>query len=104
MLIDYIAFNFYIPGEINSKPTVVHLYDEARIIKNLKIKMLIGMNVIKSEQINLYHNLKILTVSSCQNLTAPIKYHSKINQPFKKSIKIKRRIKLESNSLVNVPI
>jgi hypothetical protein len=37
-------------------------------------------------------------------LTALIKYHSKINQFLKRSIKIKRRIKLEFNSLMNVLI
>jgi hypothetical protein len=66
--------------------------------------MLIDINVIESKQINLYYNLEILTMGSCQNLTASIKYHSKINQPLKKSVKIKRRIKLEPNSLMNVPI
>jgi hypothetical protein len=104
MLIDYVALNFYILGEINSKSVVAHLYDKAKIIKNFKIKIFIDMNVIEPEQINLCHNLRILTVGNCQNLTAPIKYHSKINQSFKKSIKIKRRIKLKSNSLMNVPI
>jgi hypothetical protein len=62
------------------------------------------MDVMGSEQINLYHNFGILTVGSCQNLTALIKYYSKINQLFKRSIKIKRRIKLESNLLMNIPI
>jgi hypothetical protein len=62
------------------------------------------MDVMKSEQINLCHNLEILTVDSCQNLTTPIKYYFKINQSFKRLIKIKRRIKLKSNSLMNVPI
>jgi hypothetical protein len=62
------------------------------------------MNVMKPEQINLYHNFEILTVGSCQNLTAPIECHSKINQLLKKSVKIKRRIKLKFNSLVNVSI
>jgi hypothetical protein len=62
------------------------------------------MNVIKPKQINLYHNFGILIVGSCQNLTTLIEYYSKTNQFFKKSIKIKYRIKLESNSLINVPI
>jgi hypothetical protein len=62
------------------------------------------MNDIEPKQINLYHNLEILIIGSCQNLTAPIKYHSKINQLFKRSIKIKRRIKLKPNLLMNVPI
>jgi hypothetical protein len=43
-------------------------------------------------------------MGSCQNLIALIKYHFKINQFFKRSIKIKRRIKLESNLLINVLI
>jgi hypothetical protein len=66
--------------------------------------MFIDMDVIGSEQINLYYNLEILIVGSCQNLTALIKYYSKINQFFKRSVKIKRRIKLKPNLLVNVPI
>jgi hypothetical protein len=66
--------------------------------------MLIDINVMEPEQINLYYNFEILTVGSCQNLTALIKYYSKINQSFKRSVKIKRRIKLKSNLLMNVPI
>jgi hypothetical protein len=62
------------------------------------------MDVIESEKIDLYHNFEILIVSSCQNLTALIECHSKINKFFKRSVKIKRRIKLESNLLMNVPI
>jgi hypothetical protein len=62
------------------------------------------MDVMGSEQINLCHNFEILTMSSYQNLTALIEYYSKINQFFKKLVKIKRRIKLESNLLMNVLI
>jgi hypothetical protein len=43
-------------------------------------------------------------MGSCQNLTALIEYYSKSNQFFKKSVKIKRRIKLEFNLLMNVSI
>jgi hypothetical protein len=62
------------------------------------------MDVMGPKQINLYHNFKILIIGIYQNLIAPIECHSKINQSFKRSVKIKRRIKLESNLLIKVPI
>jgi hypothetical protein len=62
------------------------------------------MDVMESEQINLYYSLEILIMGSCQNLITLIKYYSKINQSFKKSVKIKRRIKLEFNLLMNILI
>jgi hypothetical protein len=66
--------------------------------------MLIDIYVIKLKLINLYHNFEILIVGNFQNLITSIECHSKIKQSFKRLIKIKYRIKLEFNSLMNVPI
>jgi hypothetical protein len=73
-------------------------------MKIFKTKIFIDMDVIELKLINLCYNLEIFTVSNCQNLTASIECHSKINQSFKKFVKIKYRIKLKFNSLMNVPI
>lgn len=76
---EYVFLDFYIIGRIQGRPTIVYITREVHVVDSLKVKMLIGVNVFKSESIIFNFRRKILIIKSCQNLIADIHVFIKDN-------------------------
>ena len=66
----YVMIDLYISERIIDESALAHLADEIHIVNNLKVNMLIDMNIMSSEQIILDFDKNILIVSICKSLSA----------------------------------
>jgi hypothetical protein len=60
---EYILLDFYIPGIANDRIELVKIIAEIHLVPNLKAKMLIGVNIIKAEDMDISFNSRTLTIA-----------------------------------------
>ena len=54
---EFVILNIYISELINSKIEMIEIIAEVHLVHNLKIKLLIDVNVLNSEEMNIsFHN------------------------------------------------
>ena len=49
----YIILNFYIPGLVNSQIEVIEIIIEVYLVQNLKIKLLINVDILNLKKMNI---------------------------------------------------
>ena len=59
---EYVILNFYISGLINSQIEIIEITAEVHLVHNLKAKLLIGIDILKSEKMNISFFKQLLTV------------------------------------------
>ena len=89
----YVMIDFYISERIIDESVLAHLADEIHIVNNLKVNMLIDMNIMNSEQIILDFDKNILIVSTCKGLSAFIFITSK-------DIRVNRTVRTAAKTIV----
>ena len=53
----YVILNFYISDLVNSQIKVIEIIVKIHLIHNLKVKLLVNINVLDSEEMNIsFHN------------------------------------------------
>ena len=90
---EFVILNIYISELINDKIEMIEIIVKVHLVHNLKIKLLIDINVLNSEKMNIsFHNC-FLIISSKDRWEARIHIHAKNNthiyqkiQVFKKQI------------------
>ena len=54
---EFVIFNIYISELINSKIEIIEIITEVYLIHNLKVKLLIDIDILNSEKMNInFHN------------------------------------------------
>ena len=76
---EYYLINLYISNIIKEKPLLVYLRREIYIIDDLKIKILIRVNILSFKRILINVGEKKLLIRSYNNLIADIKIKAKNN-------------------------
>ena len=59
---EYVILNFYISDLINSQIKIIKITAEIHLVHNLKTKLLIEINIFKSEKMNISFFKQLLTV------------------------------------------
>ena len=88
---DYLLLFMYVKKQIDDQFVVVHFRREIHVINNLKIKLLLKINVINSKRIMIDLNQRQLFIKNCQNLTIKLKIIVKNNVKIRRVIKIKKK-------------
>ena len=76
---DYLLFFMYVKKQIDDQFIVVHFRRKIHVINNLKIKLLLEINVMNSKRIIVDLNQRLLLIKNCQNLTIKLKIIVKNN-------------------------
>ena len=63
-IIKYVKLNIYLPNFKNNKRVQVLIIREIYIINNLRAKLLIGINIIKSKTIDIFILKRIITIEN----------------------------------------
>ena len=77
---EYVKMDVYIAEKIVESSNIEHLKIEFHLIEDLKANVLIKMNIMKFEKIVFNFERKIMTISICKNLEAPISIQKKKTQ------------------------
>ncbi len=74
---DYFRLSMYLQGKINDKIVVAHFCQEVHVVRNLKTKLLLEINIIGLERIIVDANRQKLIIKSCRSLKTKLKIKSK---------------------------
>ena len=74
---EYMILNLWIISLLENKETIVHIKREARIVNNLKVKLLVRTDIFESEKIDLLFNSDKMIINSCKALIILISTSSK---------------------------
>lgn len=77
---------------------------EIHLINDLKIKMLIDIDIMRSKRIQLNLNSRIMQIESCQNLVAAIDIFARSNANVKRVVRSRDRIVILSHTLYEISI
>ena len=70
---EYVITQFYIDNIITNKKSIIaYVIVEIYLINDLKINMLIEINILKSQKIILNFEHNTLTINNCQNIKVAI--------------------------------
>ena len=54
---EYVILKIYISGLVNEKIEIIEIVAEVHLVHNLKVKLLISINILDSEEMNInFHN------------------------------------------------
>ena len=76
---EYVILDFYFKEKCHKETAVTHVKTEFHFVDELKIKILININVMNSKQMSFNFDSNILMISICQNMKISISFHRKAN-------------------------
>jgi len=91
---DYFRLLIYLQGKINDKIIVVYFCRKIYVIKNLRAKLLLKINIIDFERIIVNANKRKLIIKNCRNLKTKLKIK------LTNDIRIKQVIKIEKSFVI----
>ena len=102
MINDYLILNIYIKEKIDFKNAIIHIHRELYIINDLKIKILLKMNIIIFKRIIIDINVKIFRINNYKNFIIDFNIIIKNNKRIRKILKIEKKIIIEINTIIKV--
>ncbi|SLM41272.1 hypothetical protein LPUS_12228 [Lasallia pustulata] len=104
MTYEYVHLDLWFKGLLNSKPATAHIQREARIVNDLKAKLLVGMDILGPEKIDLLFTSEKMVMNSCKGLVVLITTTSQTGQPVKRNVQTVKKVLIEPYTLSKVPI
>ncbi|SLM39753.1 hypothetical protein LPUS_10359 [Lasallia pustulata] len=104
MTYEYVHLDLWFKGLLDSKPATAHIQREARIVNNLKAKLLVEIDILGPEKINLLFTSEKMVMNSCKGLVVPITTTSRTGQPVKQNIQTVKKVLIKLHTLLKVPI
>jgi len=89
---NYLQLLMYFQNTIDNNIIVVYFCQEIYVIKNLRAKLLLNINIIDLKHIIVNINKQKLIIKSCRNLKTQLKIKLKNNIRVKRVVKIKRSL------------
>lgn len=68
----YIIIDIFIERKLKSKPALGQITKEIHLVKNLRAKVLLGLDVLAPERMTINIWKKLLIIKACNNLAVPI--------------------------------
>lgn len=99
----YILLDIYLDG--TSKGTAARGYfrREVHVVKNLKCKVLLGMDILGAERVTLNMADKVMVIPTCQDLVVPIRIAPKLNARIRRVVHSKDQSVIPAKSVVQIP-
>ena len=104
MTYEYVRLDLWFKGLLNGKPATTYIQREARVVNNLKAKLLVGMDVLGPEKIDLLFTSEKMVINSCKGLVVLITTTSRTGQPVKQNVQTVKKVLIEPHTLAKVPI
>jgi len=98
---EYADLAIYLSGD-KIRTTVIEW--EVHIVKDLKAKMLVGLDILGPEKISIMMNNTEAVIKSCNNIRVPLTVHSQLTNQVKKTILSEKTISIPSRSYATVNV
>ena len=98
----YVMLNIFLNDTSQTVSTREQLHRKFHVIKNLKCKIFLKMNILNAKQMNIDLINKIIIIFICKNLVISIKIIFKSNIRIKKIVHSKKKIIISSKSVVKI--
>ena len=101
---EYVSLDLWLYSLLNDMGATAYIKWEARIVSHLKVKLLIGINILDLEKIDLLFTSGIMIINSCKGLVVPISTTSQSNQQVQQNIQTKKKLVIDFHTLIKVLI
>jgi hypothetical protein len=101
---EYVILNIYIPGLVNDKVEVVQITAEVHLVRSLKARLLIGVDVLDSEGMDISFRDRSLTVNGEEGWKTSIHVHAKDNTRVRCKVRALKQVTVPPHSSLAVPI
>jgi len=88
----------------DNKTRTAVIEQEVHIVKDLKVKMLVGLDILSPEKIFIMMNNTEAVIRSCNNIRVPLTVHSWLANQVKKTILSEKTISIPSRSYATVNV
>ena len=88
----------------DNKTRTAVIEQEVHIVKDLKVKMLVGLDILSPEKIFIMMNNTEAVIRSCNNIRVPLTVHSQLANQVKKTILSEKTISISSRSYATVNV
>ena len=99
---DFILLDLYLDDKVDSQVKTAHIYHEVYVVDNLNVKLLLDLNILKSEEIIIDLKKKCLIIHSCQDLKISIRITLKMEMWVLHTVHFKNRVIILSNSVTAI--
>lgn len=101
---EYAFIDLYLPGILINKSVVTHLTRDIHVVDDLRVKLLLGMNIMSSKRISTNVTKRLVTVDSCRDLLVKLSIIFKTDDRTRRVIHSKARVIIESHALLQISI
>jgi hypothetical protein len=101
---EFVILNLYIPGLVNGKIEVIEIVAEVHLVRNLKAKLLIGVDILGSEGIDISFRDRSLSINGEEGWKTSIHVHAKDNTRVRQKVRALKQLTILPHSLQAVPI
>ena len=101
---EYMFLDFYIPSIANDRIKFVKITAEIHLVLNLKAKMLIGVNIIKAENMDISFSSRTLIIAGENEWATDIQIHAKDTHRIRRTVTALESTVIPPQSTVPVPI
>ena len=101
---EYVILNIYMPGLVNGKVEVVQITAEVHLVRSLKARLLIGVDVLDSEGMDISFRDRSLTVNGEEGWKTSIHVHAKDNTRVRCKVRALKQVTVPPHSSLAVPI
>ena len=99
---DFILLDLYLDSKIDSQVKTAYIYCEVYVIDDLNVKLLLDLNILRSEEMIIDLKKKCLIIHSCQGLKISIKITSKMEMWVLCTVHSENRVITLSNSVAAI--
>ena len=99
----YVLLALYLDGESKGVPARGYFRREVHVIKNLKCKLLLEMDILEAEQVTINLTNKTMVIPTCKDLVVPIRIAPKPNARIRRVVHSKDQAVIPPKSVAQVP-
>ena len=99
----YAMLDIFLDGSSQTAPARGHIHREFHVVKNLKCKILLGMDILGAEQMNIDLANKVMVIPTCKDLVVSIRIAPKPNARIRRVVHSKEEITIPAKSVAKVP-
>lgn len=100
----YFIITLYIERTLNNKSVLVSITREIHLMNNLKMNMLINIDILVSKRMILNMSHKILFIESCEKIEIEINVKVRKNVNIRRIVRVKDRTVISLNALIQLSV
>jgi len=102
---EYILMNDFIKGTLpDGTPAIASFQREVHLMNDLKVKMLIDVDILSPERIQINLNDRTLQIDSCQGITAKIDIVTRKEANLKRIVRARVKTIVSSHVFLEIPV